>query len=202
MSFKITSAEFVTSAPSLKEAPPWSLPEIVMVGRSNVGKSSLINTLVNRKGLAKTSNTPGKTRLMNFYKINERFAFVDLPGYGYARVSKTMQAQWKKQLTSYMEKRKNLVLVIQLIDSRHGPQESDEQMLAWLNQQNLPVVLVMTKGDKISRTELAKQEQAAVKKLGISPDNILTFSAQTGYGKDALLSCLGHYLETVTQRPE
>lgn len=194
---KLAKAEYVTSAPTLQEAPPWNLPEIVLVGRSNVGKSSFINTLVNRKNLAKTSNTPGKTRLMNFYKVNDRFAFVDLPGYGYAKVSKAMQAQWQKQLTRYLEKRPNLVLVIQLIDARHGPQESDRQMFSWLMHHQKPTLVVLTKADKISRSDLGKQVQATGKGLGISPDQVLPFSAETGWGKDAVLSCLGDYMDEI-----
>lgn len=201
MALKITSAEFVTSAPSLKETPEWDLPEIAMVGRSNVGKSSLINTLVNRKKLAQTSNTPGKTRLMNFYNINNAFALVDLPGYGYAKVSKTMQAQWQKHFQKYLQKRPNLAMVIQLIDARHGPQDSDEQMLAWLEQHDIPVVLVLTKMDKISRNDLGKHVQQAAKTLRLQPDQIFTFSAQTGWGKDALLTFIGEYLKTVAERP-
>lgn len=202
MAIKIASAAFVTSAPSLKEAPTWTLPEIAMVGRSNVGKSSFINTLVGRKNLAKTSNTPGKTRLINFYEINEAFSLVDLPGYGYAKVSKTMQAQWQRDLQTYLEKRRNLILVIQLIDARHGPQDSDEQMLAWLEHREIPTVLVLTKADKISRNDLGKQVQQTAKKLELRPDQVFTFSAETGWGKDAFLSFLGDYLKTVADRKQ
>lgn len=154
---KITEANFITSAPSLKECPTWTLPEIAMVGRSNVGKSSLINKLTNRKGLAKTSNTPGKTRLINFYEINKTFSLVDLPGYGYAKVSHSIQATWQKNLETYLSKRDNLMLIIQLIDARHGPQPNDLQMAAWLASQRLPVLVVMTKVDKLSKNDLSKQ---------------------------------------------
>jgi GTP-binding protein len=198
---KILSAEYVISAPSIKEAPDWSLPEIAMVGRSNVGKSSLINRLTGRKKLAQTSNTPGKTRLMNFYNINNTLSLVDLPGYGYAKVSKTMQANWQKHFQIYLSKRKNLTLVIQLIDARHGPQALDEQMLSWLESHNLPVILVLTKVDKISRNDLGKQVALTAKELGLSPDQVFTFSAETGWGKDALWSFLGDYLKHVKDNP-
>lgn len=194
MSLKITAAEYITSAPTLKECPDWDLPEIAMVGRSNVGKSSFINTLTHRKNLAKTSNTPGKTRLMNFYRIDPAFALVDLPGYGYAKVSKTMQAQWQKHFQVYLQKRPNLILVVQLIDARHGPQDSDEQMLSWLEHRDIPVVLVLTKVDKISRNDLGKQVQETARKLGLNPDQLFTFSAETGWGKEPFLSFLGDYL--------
>lgn len=197
---KIHSAEFITSAPSLNQAPDWALPEIAMVGRSNVGKSRFINALAGRKNLAKTSNTPGKTRLINFYNINGRFALVDLPGYGYAKVSKMMQAQWQKHLQNFLEKRRNLMLVIQLIDARHGPQDSDEQMLSWLEHQDIPVVLVLTKADKISRNELAQQVQKAAERLGLKAEQIFTFSAVTGWGRDPVLAFLDQYLKAVAEK--
>lgn len=195
---KITSAEFVTSAPTLKEAPVWNLPEIALLGRSNVGKSSFINQLVQRKNLAKTSNTPGKTRLMNFYTINNRFAFVDLPGYGYAKVSKAMQSQWQKHLEAYLQKRAQLVLAVLLLDARHGPQPNDIQMLHWLVHQDIPTVLVLTKVDKIPRNLLEKQVQQATRLLGVGDGQVFPFSAQTGWGKDAIWSCLSDHLETRT----
>jgi GTP-binding protein len=199
MVLKITSAEFETSAPSLKEAPPWSLVEIAMVGRSNVGKSSFINALTGRKNLAKTSNTPGKTRLINFYKINDSFAFVDLPGYGYAKVSKAMQSQWQKHLQAYLEKRENLKLVIQLIDTRHVPQESDIQMIEWLLYQQIPIAVVLTKADKISRNDLAKHVRKACTVLQLDQDQVLTFSAETGWGKEKILKFLGQFLQDSSQ---
>lgn len=199
MTVKIQSAQFITSAPSIKEAPVWALPEIALVGRSNVGKSSFINAVLGRKNLAKTSNTPGKTRLLNFYEINQQFAFVDLPGYGYAKVSKTMQMQWQKHFQVYLQKRQNLVLVIQLIDARHEPQTSDQQMLSWLQERDIPVIVVLTKMDKIPRSDLSKQVQQAAKHLKLHPDQIFTFSAETGWGKDAFGSFLSEYLKTVSE---
>ncbi len=196
MTMRITQSEFVTSAPTIKEAPTWMFPEIAMVGRSNVGKSSLINMLTNRKNLAKTSNTPGKTRLINFYKINDDFSLVDLPGYGYAKVSKTMQEQWQRHLQTYLRKRENLKLVIQLIDARHGPQSSDEQMLSWLEHNEIPTIIILTKIDKISRSEIQKSIQAAARQLGLKPDQIFAVSAETGWGKEALLGFLGEYLSS------
>lgn len=197
MTLKITSAEFITSAPSIKEAPSWELPEIALVGRSNVGKSSFINTLLNRKQLAKTSNTPGKTRLLNFYEINHTFAFVDLPGYGYAKVSKTMQAQWQKNFQVYLKQRQNLVLVIQLIDSRLEPQVSDKSMLEWLKANDIPVIIVLTKVDKISRNDLGKHVARTAKVLELERSQITTFSAETGWGKEESLSFVDQYLDMV-----
>ena len=129
---KISSAEFVTSSDCLKNCPEFNLPEIAMIGRSNVGKSSLINAITSRRNMARTSNTPGKTRLINFYKINDKFILADLPGYGYAKISKSEQEKWKKNLEDYLLNRDSLVAVIQLIDARHPVQNNDLLMRDWL----------------------------------------------------------------------
>jgi len=192
--FRIVQAEYVTSAPTIKEAPVWEFLEIAMVGRSNVGKSSLINTLTDRKNLAKTSNTPGKTRLLNFYRINETFSLVDLPGYGYAKVSKTMQAMWQKQFEIFLRKRPNLILVVQLIDGRHGVQPNDRQMFDWLKSHELPTALVITKGDKLSGNEVQKTVSQVVKELQVDRGLVFAVSAKTGMGKPAFLKFLGDYL--------
>lgn len=192
--FRITQAEYVISAPSIKEAPAWEFLEIAMVGRSNVGKSSLINTLTERKNLAKTSNTPGKTRLLNFYRINNTFSLVDLPGYGYAKVSKTMQAMWQKQFEIFLKKRPNLILVLQLIDARHGVQPNDRQMFDWLRSHNLPTAVVLTKGDKLSKNEAQNAVRTVTKDLKMDPGLVFAVSAQTGLGKQQLLAFLGDYL--------
>ena len=140
------SAVFIKSAPSINEAPDLgNKPEIVLVGRSNVGKSSFINAITSRKGLAKTSNTPGKTRLINYYLIDDSWVFVDLPGYGYAKVSKSEQQQWRKNLERFLTERKEIRAVIQLIDARHGPKESDIQMREWLALQDYEQIIILTK---------------------------------------------------------
>lgn len=151
---RITKAKFITSAPTLKECPELNLPEIALIGRSNVGKSSFINAIVNINGLAKTSNTPGKTKLINLFDIDETFVFADLPGYGYAKVSGKTQNQWQKSLEQYLLKRESLVSLIQLVDSRHPLQNNDLQMAEWIKYNNLPCFVIATKVDKISRSQI------------------------------------------------
>ena len=153
---KIISAEFTKSAFNETHWTTDNLPEISFLGRSNVGKSSLINSLLQRKGLARTSNTPGRTQSINFFLINEKFYFVDLPGYGYARVSKTMRADWGVMAEEYLAKRRELVLSIQLVDSRHSPTELDKQLNEWLVFNQKPHIIVATKSDKLSTNKLKK----------------------------------------------
>ena len=148
---KITTAKFLTSAPSIRECPNLNLPEFALIGRSNVGKSSFINSIVNHKGLAKTSNKPGKTRLINLFLINESFVIADLPGYGYAGVSDKMQRDWQKNLEEYLLNRKEIVSLIQFIDSRHPVQKNDLQMAEWINYNKLPVFGLCAKVDEISK---------------------------------------------------
>ena len=179
---KVHSAEFVKSA---FEKAHWTndgLREIAFLGRSNVGKSSLINSLLLRKGLARTSNTPGRTQSINFFLINESFYFTDLPGYGYAKVSKTMRSDWGKMAEEYLSERDELALCVQLIDSRHKPTALDIQLNEWLLFNDKPHLIVTTKADKISNNELRKSIAEAAKLLpGVK---ILTYSAQTGRGRE------------------
>ena len=179
---KITSAEFVKSAFEREHWVTGGKPEIAFLGRSNVGKSSLINSLLLRKSLARTSNTPGRTQSINFFLINDSFYFADLPGYGYARVSKTMRADWGRMAEEYLAERRELALCIQLIDSRHEPTALDIQLNEWLVHHNKPHVIVATKADKLSRNELQKAVKAARAKL--TGADILTYSAVTGMGRD------------------
>ena len=179
---KITSAEFVKSAFEREHWVTGGKPEIAFLGRSNVGKSSLINSLLLRKSLARTSNTPGRTQSINFFLINDSFYFADLPGYGYARVSKTMRADWGRMAEEYLAERGELALCIQLIDSRHEPTALDIQLNEWLVHHNKPHVIVATKADKLSRNELQKAVKAARAKL--TGADILTYSAVTGMGRD------------------
>ncbi|MFH0702060.1 MAG: ribosome biogenesis GTP-binding protein YihA/YsxC [bacterium] len=184
---KILSAEFITSSDCFKNCPDFDLPEIAMIGRSNVGKSSFINTITGRKKLAKTSNTPGKTRLINFYKINNKLIIVDLPGYGYAKLSKTEQQKWKKTLEEYLICRKSLKAVIQLIDSRHEVQNNDFKMRDWLNYHKIFILTVATKIDTLSKIEGNKSIENISKSLNTE---IIPFSAKTGIEKNKILELL------------
>ena len=182
LSMKITSAEFVKSAFAEEHWTTDGLPEVAFLGRSNVGKSSLLNSLLQRKGLARTSNTPGRTQSLNYFLINKRFYFVDLPGYGYARVSKAVRSSWGKMAEDYLAKREQLVLCIQLIDSRHEPTEQDRQLFEWLRHYGKTQLIVATKSDKLSSNELRK----SIEKIGnILPGvSTVSYSAVTGRGRE------------------
>ncbi len=184
---KITKAEFLTSCPSLKQCPNISLPEIALIGRSNVGKSSFINNITNRKKLAHTSNTPGKTRLINLYNLDDKITIADLPGYGYAKVSKTELAKWSKVLEEYLLNRKQLKTVIQFIDIRHDVQKNDLQMREWLDYNKIPVITVATKADSISKNKLPQ----SLKRISeILNSETIEFSAKTGLGKEKILKSI------------
>ena len=188
---KITSADFITSSTCLKECPDFKLPEIALIGRSNVGKSSFINTLTNRKKLAHTSNTPGKTRLINFYNINNKLIIADLPGYGYAKVSKAEQEKWRYTLEEYLTKRKELCAVIQFIDARHEVQNNDIQMREWLNHYNINIITLATKTDTLSKNNIQKNIQIISKTIN---SDVISFSAKTGEGKDKIMSVLAELI--------
>lgn len=179
---KITSAEFVKSAFSQEHWIDDRRPEIAFLGRSNVGKSSLINSLLQRKGLARTSNTPGRTQSINYFLINDAFYFVDLPGYGYAKVSKSMRSDWGVMAEEYLSQREQLVLCVQLIDSRHDPTRLDLQLNEWLNFNGKPHIAVATKSDKLSRNQLPKQLKAI--RLALKFSEVIAYSAETGKGRD------------------
>lgn len=181
---KITSAEFTKSAFNQSHWTTDGRPEISFLGRSNVGKSSLLNSLLGRKGLARTSNTPGRTQSINFFLINESFYFVDLPGYGYAKVSKIMRKDWGKMAEEYLAKRRELVLSIQLVDSRHLPTELDIQLHEWLIFHQKKHLIVATKTDKLSKNQLKKNLDEMAKILPES--KIISYSSTTGNGKDAV----------------
>jgi GTP-binding protein len=186
---KINSAEFVKSAFEKKQWPSDGFPEIAFLGRSNVGKSSLLNSLVQRRSLARTSNTPGRTQSINFFLINGSFYFVDLPGYGYARVSKSTRADWGRMAEEYLSDRPNLVLAIHLIDARHEPTELDRELNRWLIANGLSFVLVATKADKLSSNPLRKQLEAIKKVLPGGP--IIAHSSIKGSGRDDVLNVIG-----------
>ena len=192
---KIHSAEFIKSAFEQAHWTADGLPEISFLGRSNVGKSSLINSLLGRKGLARTSNTPGRTQSINFFLINERFYFVDLPGYGYAKVSKTMRADWGVMAEEYLSERGELKLSIQLIDARHKPTKLDDQLNEWLvfNQKNH--IVVATKADKLSTNSLNKSLKEI--RATFRKSKIIAYSSTSGLGKDAVWQEINDSLEKV-----
>lgn len=184
---KVLSAEFVLSAKRPAHYPPAVLPEIAFAGRSNVGKSSLINTLLKRKGLARTSNTPGRTQEINFFTVNQRLAFIDLPGYGYAKVPEAIRQQWGPMIETYLSERETLRLVILILDIRRDPTEQDRQLIGWLEFYRLPFLVALTKIDKVSRSELGRRQRRIGEDLGLSPATpLISLSAKTGVGKDLL----------------
>ncbi len=183
---KITSAEFITSAVYPYQYPEALLPEVAFVGRSNVGKSSLINTLVNMKRLAKTSNTPGRTQLINFFQINRKFSLVDLPGYGYARVPASVKKGWRAMVEGYLEGRESLRLVVMILDIRRDPSHDDDQLIQWLRSNAINTAFVLTKADKLSKSRVNISRQKIGTHLGISRDELIPFSAKTRSGKDEI----------------
>ncbi len=185
---KIKSAEYVGSFVHMKDLPPENFPEIAIVGRSNVGKSSLINKVLNRKKLAKKSSTPGKTRTINYYFINQSWYLVDLPGYGYARVSKAEKARWGKMIETYLREREILKGVLHLYDIRHKPSTDDLKMKQWLEHFQIPFLNVATKADKISRGAKPRHLKEISQTLNLPHHLIILFSAQSGEGVDQVLA--------------
>jgi GTP-binding protein len=177
---KITSAQFISSVHGRADFPQDQRPEITLLGRSNVGKSSVMNSLVKRPSLARTSSTPGRTQTINFYLINEAFYFVDLPGYGYAKVPEKLRRSWKALVEAYLTNRPNHVLGILVIDARHEPKPLDVQMRDWLAQADVPYLVVLTKADKLSRNELARSAHSA--KQVFPQVEVIPFSAATHLG--------------------
>lgn len=200
---QIKDVGYEVTAVKPEQYPDRSWPEIALVGRSNVGKSSLINTLVNRKNLAKVGNTPGKTRVINFFRVNQDFFLVDLPGYGYAKVSKAEKAAWSDMIETYLNTREQLKAIIMLVDIRHAPTEDDRMMLDWLKFQGKPFLIVATKSDKLSRNQMNRQLQEIRQSLALGPDHpLIPFSAENKQGKDAVWSWveeqLGGYRSRIT----
>ena len=180
----IKSAEFVTSAVKPTQYPLADLPEIAFAGRSNVGKSSLINTLVNRKRLVKTSSTPGRTQLINFFKINDAFHLVDLPGYGYAKVPAAVRRQWGPMIEMYLKNRESLQGVILIVDIRRTPGDEELNFIDWLEQYDRPVILILTKTDKLSKNKITQRRRAIAESLARDQNDLILFSAKTRRGKD------------------
>lgn len=184
----IKTSDFVTSATKRDQYPDNSLNEVAFVGRSNVGKSSLINSITNRKALARVSNTPGRTRLVNFFIINNEISMVDLPGYGYAKVSKSQLQDFKKIIEEYLTYRTNLKKIILLVDSRHVPTSDDVMMYEYIRHYDIPCLVVGTKLDKLKRNEIKKNEKIIREKLNLRPtDDFIMFSSLSKENKEKLL---------------
>lgn len=194
---KIQSADFAACAVAPAQFPKPVLPQIALVGRSNVGKSSLINRLINRKALARTSSTPGKTQTLNFYRINQAFDLVDLPGYGYAEVSKSKKGQWVKMIEDFLLTSENLHGVLQIIDLRHPPTDLDLQMFEWLQAEGLPTVVIATKADKIGRSKWEAHRKVAAEALMLTEaprECLIVASAESGEAKDRIWGTIGQLL--------
>lgn len=193
---KINNPEYISSAVNAKDYPFHYLPEIALAGRSNVGKSSLINKVVNRKKMAFTSSKPGKTQTINFYQIDNYFYFVDLPGYGFAKVSKAEKEEWGRMIEGYLLNRSNLEAILLVIDARHKPTKDDIQMFNWIVQMNMPALVVATKIDKIKKSQRKKQEKLIKNTLGINQFTPFTFfSAETGEGKNEVFKFIGQFVD-------
>ncbi|HVF57957.1 MAG TPA: ribosome biogenesis GTP-binding protein YihA/YsxC [Pyrinomonadaceae bacterium] len=202
---KISSAEFIKSAFEEEHWPGGELPEVAFLGRSNVGKSSLINSLLGVKGLARTSSTPGRTQALNFFLLNRNFYFVDVPGYGYARVPKAVRQDWGRFVTNYLANRESLVLSIQIVDSRHEPTTLDLQLRDWLVENAKPFLTVATKSDKLSQNELHKNLSRARKVLGAdgagSGGEVVAYSAVTGRGRERVWRAIEEAVVAASQSP-
>lgn len=194
---RITTAEFVNSVTDLNQLPAAHLPEVVFIGRSNVGKSSLINKLCSKAKLAKTSSIPGRTRQLNYYLINEEFYFVDLPGYGYAKVPEQIKTGWRKLVEDYISTRKNIKLVFELMDSRHDPTYLDQLMINWLEYYEINYAIVLTKADKISTNKMERQIYRT-SKIVTNDDlckDFIPFSAISGEGKNVIIKLIEESLD-------
>ena len=198
---KINNPEFVISAYGYEDYPDHNKAEIAFAGRSNVGKSSLINMLVRRNKLARTSSTPGRTQSINFYNIDRKFYFVDLPGYGFANVPQKVKDDWAELIDTYLNYRENLIGVVQIIDSRHKPTKDDKMMVEWLQASGLSYLIVATKVDKISNNKKAKQKKIIYKDLNLNEeDNFTFFSAQTGEGSKEVYQYLDFLMQLAKDR--
>ena len=191
---KVTSAEFITSAVKRSDYPEELLPEVAFAGRSNVGKSSLINTLVNRKHLVRTSSSPGRTQTLNFFRINNQVNFVDLPGYGFAKVPLKVKAQWKTMVESYLKNRKTLQLVIILVDIRRTPSSDDASLMRWLENFGIPFLIVLTKTDKLSQNKCSAQQKIIQDFLLLKREEVVYFSSVTRKGRQEILKRITNIL--------
>jgi GTP-binding protein len=191
----VTKAEIVISAVKPEQYPAGNLPEFALAGRSNVGKSSFINKMVNRKNLARTSSKPGKTQTLNFYLINESLYFVDVPGYGFARVSKKEREAWGKMMETYFTTREQLRAVVLIIDLRHPPTKDDVMMYEFLKHYDIPTIIIATKADKVPKGKWQKHGKAVRETLKMAAgDELILFSAETGQGKEEAWAALERFL--------
>jgi GTP-binding protein len=192
---KVISSDIVISAVKPEQYPETDIPEFALAGRSNVGKSSFINKMLNRRGLARISSKPGKTQTLNFYLINEGLHFVDVPGYGYAKVSKSERAAWGKMIETYLTTRKQLKAVVQIVDLRHPPTKDDVSMYDFLKHYDIPCIIIATKADKIPKGKWQKHIKITRETLDIDKnDHIVLFSSETGLGKDEAWTILESYM--------
>ena len=191
----ISSAQFVKSAVTTSQYPPADLPEIAFTGRSNVGKSSLINALVNRKHLVKISSTPGRTQLINFFIINEAFSFVDLPGFGYAKVPAAVRKSWGPMIETYLSTRETLRGVVFIMDIRRIPGMQELNFIEWLRYYTIPGILVLTKSDKLSKNKQITQRRAIADALGVPIEEPILFSAKSRMGKDDLWDAIERLID-------
>ena len=194
----VKSAKFVTSLSRLAPFPGQGLPEIALAGKSNVGKSSLINSLTMRSKLARTSSEPGKTRLVNFYGINDAMFLVDLPGYGFAKASKTEKNKWGEMIEGYLERSENLRHVVQLVDIRHEPTADDQMMVEYLRHYDIPFSVIATKCDKLSKAARGRNIPVICRKLAVQPWEIIPYSSEDGTGKDKVWAAI----EQIVAAPE
>ncbi len=194
---RITSAEFVLGVAALRQLPKDGVREVAFLGRSNVGKSSLINKLCGRKSLARPSNEPGKTRELNYYLINKKFYFVDLPGYGYAKVPEQVRSSWGKLIEQYLKGRDQLSLVVQLVDARHEPTELDMMMVGWLDYYSIPFLVALTKADKLPTSKMPRYVNEAKDRFTRFSccKDVIPFSSITGVGKTELMRMITDHLQ-------
>ncbi|MBT9394701.1 ribosome biogenesis GTP-binding protein YihA/YsxC [Hymenobacter sp. NST-14] len=201
----IQDAKFLMSNSRVEECPPPTLPEYAFIGRSNVGKSSLINMLTNQKGLAKTSSQPGKTQLINHFLINDSWYLVDLPGYGYAKISKDARVKWARMINYYLRKRENLTCVFVLVDSRHAPQAADLEFMEQLGNEGIPFVMIFTKADKQSGSRTSQNVVQYLEKMSESWDELprhFVTSAEEKTGREEVLAFIGEVNQQLAQAPD
>jgi GTP-binding protein len=192
---KVTSSDIVISAVKPDQYPDTTLPEFALAGRSNVGKSSFINKMLGRRGLARISSKPGKTQTLNFYLINEILHFVDVPGYGYAKVSKTEREAWGRMIETYFTTRQQLRAVVLIVDLRHPPTADDRMMYDFLKHYEIPCIIIATKADKIPKGKWQKHLKVTKETLELEKsDHIVLFSSETGLGKDEVWAIMGQYM--------